>query len=408
MRAHLWNRKKKVCNLFFLSPYFPLNLFCLSFICLFHICQVYDLIFRLCSCNCGHGFLTREEDLDPLTKTATVKKSKSKVALKPELKNDMVKKKPAFHWNRPPKPEVKTTFFEVKRDDFRDFEVLGHNIQIPGLQISDFTVSRARVRGRSRKVSLDENSVQTSNQIELCASKSEVVLSSSLDSGTNSETNKQGASTEKFSDPIVLCAKENIASTIPATDCVKPTARPEKEIKDYDDKPMQKQEPQFQTDIFYSSSEEEPDQASPPKLASITLQCARYEVDSSPRENSNTGNSKEHELCSSNNDQVENCAHECTEHEINLGRENEVDHCEDDAKADIAKDPTKGCVGEIQPGHIERDIVHLEENWPTDEKWPTLSDLIDIQKELADARAKKIAYMTLIMALDNVKLGITM
>ena len=38
----------------------------------------------------------------------------------------------------------------------------------------------------------------------------------------------------------------------------------------------------------------------------------------------------------------------------------------------------------------------------------TLKDLIDIQRELADARAKKIAYMTLIMALDNVKLGITM
>ena len=269
-------------------------------------------------------------------------------------------------------------------------------------------MSRARVRGRSRKVSLDENSVQTSNQIELCASKSEVVLSSSLDSGASvidSETNKQGASTEKFSDPIVLCAKENIASTIPATDCVKPTARPEKEIKDYDDKPMQNQEPQFQTDIFYSSSEEEPDHASPPKLASIIVQGARDELDSSPRENSNTGNSKEHELSRLKNDQVENFAHECSEHEINLGPENEQDHCEDDAKADIAKDPTKGCVGEIQPGLIERD---LEENWPTDEKWPTLNDLLDIQKELADARAKKIAYMTLIMALDNFKLGITM
>ena len=38
--------------------------------------------------------------------------------------------------------------------------------------------------------------------------------------------------------------------------------------------------------------------------------------------------------------------------------------------------------------------------------WPTRSHLNNLQKELADARAKKIAYMALIMALDNIKLGI--
>ena len=37
---------------------------------------------------------------------------------------------------------------------------------------------------------------------------------------------------------------------------------------------------------------------------------------------------------------------------------------------------------------------------------PTRSHLNHLQKELADARAKKIAYMALIMALDNIKLGI--
>ena len=121
VRAHLWNRKKKV----------------------------YDLIFRLCSCNCGHGFLTREEEMTTgQTKPNQVKKSRCKVAsLKPELKNEMVKKKPAFHWNKPPKPDlVKTTFFEAKREDFRDFETPEKSDSpIPGLQIADFTVSRARV-----------------------------------------------------------------------------------------------------------------------------------------------------------------------------------------------------------------------------------------------------------------------
>ena len=115
-------------------------------------------------------------------KPNSVKKSKCKVSgLKPELKNDMVKKKPAFHWNKPPKPDlVKTTFFEAKREEFREFEILGSDSPIPGLQIADFTVSRARVRGRSRKVSLDENSLLGASSVDLCTSKS-APSASSLD-----------------------------------------------------------------------------------------------------------------------------------------------------------------------------------------------------------------------------------
>jgi len=140
-----------------------------------------------------------------------VKKSKCKVGgLKPELKNEMVKKKPAFHWNKPPKPDflVKTTFFEAKREEFRDFEMPPDSTSpIPGLQIADFTVSRARVRGRSRKVSLDENSLLGASSINSSASKSES-SSSSIDPRTNKSVTST-ISVDSCSNKTEACVNPN-------------------------------------------------------------------------------------------------------------------------------------------------------------------------------------------------------
>jgi len=377
-----------------------------------------------------------------------VKKSKCKVGgLKPELKNEMVKKKPAFHWNKPPKPDflVKTTFFEAKREEFRDFEMPPDSTSpIPGLQIADFTVSRARVRGRSRKVSLDENSLLAASPIGLGASKSDQsaskqeVCANPIDLCNRCQTKKTDVNTgdttasedkllNKQSD---LCAKaaslptrqakiSNNSAKLP-TSCTNRSANPSSLSTSQAEMPtnsanlpttctnqsanpsslsMPKQEALF-SDIFFSSSEEEAESVADAKTSSTVQSALCVRVPN----NNNNDNNKRNNLTfvdvltanSSNNKKL---------------------------LESLGSGPNSVCVkGSKGPGCVVKqipDLHHLAELVDDNDKgesgndqgdvgviWATRSHLNNLQKELADARAKKIAYMALIMALDNIKLGI--
>ena len=55
--------------------------------------KVYDILFRLCGCKCGHGFLKHEEEIIlPPPKQLQLKKTSTKAQLKPELKDVKLKK----------------------------------------------------------------------------------------------------------------------------------------------------------------------------------------------------------------------------------------------------------------------------------------------------------------------------
>ena len=55
--------------------------------------KVYDVVFRLCGCACGHGYLKREEEIElPQPKYVETKKNKTKAQMKPELKDVKLKK----------------------------------------------------------------------------------------------------------------------------------------------------------------------------------------------------------------------------------------------------------------------------------------------------------------------------
>ena len=55
--------------------------------------KVYDILFRLCACKCGHGYLKHEEEIIlPPPRPLQLKKTLSKAQLKPELKDVKLKK----------------------------------------------------------------------------------------------------------------------------------------------------------------------------------------------------------------------------------------------------------------------------------------------------------------------------
>ena len=55
--------------------------------------KVYDILFRLCGCKCGHGYLKHEEEIIlPPPKQLQLKKTSTKAQLKPELKDVKLKK----------------------------------------------------------------------------------------------------------------------------------------------------------------------------------------------------------------------------------------------------------------------------------------------------------------------------
>ena len=55
--------------------------------------KVYDILFRLCGCKCGHGYLKHEEEIIlPPPKPVQLKKTLTKAQLKPELKDVKLKK----------------------------------------------------------------------------------------------------------------------------------------------------------------------------------------------------------------------------------------------------------------------------------------------------------------------------
>ena len=385
-------------------------------------------------------------------KAITAKKTKCRVALKPELKNDMVKKKPAFHWNKPPKPEVKTTFFESKREDW--FEPPeSDSVAIPGLQIADFTVSRARVRGRSRKVSLDENSLlsvdlgscKTQSPLELCSSKTEPATNPTDLSAANQ---------------IKASHANNVDTNTPITS---PSNSP---FGDYHQSVnssgllMPIHDSLF-SDIFYSSSDDEEVEPEVQTNVSWTMQNPQCAVGVDPREllarrclqeigkpkdNNNQEPSTSLVVFSmtnnNNNDnskkQLENKGFPIS----NLEQNNPFDRtivggdvfssalrkrdCSDTENIKTNKIATtvkqvkqpqsaRSRIDRMSLKQISDDQHGLAEDGDgesdegqdvIDVNWPTRSDLNHIQKELADARAKRIAYMALIMALDNIKLGI--
>ena len=55
--------------------------------------KVYDILFRLLACKCGHGYLKHEEEIIlPPPKPVQLKKTAAKAQLKPELKDAKLKK----------------------------------------------------------------------------------------------------------------------------------------------------------------------------------------------------------------------------------------------------------------------------------------------------------------------------
>lgn len=53
---------------------------------------MYDVIFRLCGCHCGHGYLKLEEEEEELPPPIVSKKKQTKAQLRPELKDVKLKK----------------------------------------------------------------------------------------------------------------------------------------------------------------------------------------------------------------------------------------------------------------------------------------------------------------------------
>ena len=371
-------------------------------------------------------------------KANTAKKTKCRVALKPELKNDMVKKKPAFHWNKPPKPEVKTTFFEAKREDW--FETPeSDSLSIPGLQIADFTVSRARVRGRSRKVSLDENSLLS---VDLSSCKTQ----SATDLSAANQIKVSHANNVDINSPITspsISPFGDYHQSVNSSGLLMP-------IHD-----------SLFSDIFYSSSDDEEVEPEVQTNVSWTMQNLQCAVGVDPREllarrclqeigkpkdNNNQEPSTSLVVFSmtnnNNNDnskkQLENKGFPIS----NLEQNNPFDRtivggdvfssalrkrdCSDTENIKTNKIATtvkkvkhpqseRSRIDRMSLKQISDDQHGLAEDGDgegdegqdvIDVNWPTRSDLNHIQKELADARAKRIAYMALIMALDNIKLGI--
>ena len=125
--------------------------------------KVYDILFRLCGCKCGHGYLKHEEDIIlPPPKPIQLKKTSTKAQLKPELKDAKLKKakklssksalSESFKRHQEGKKEV-----GAEKESNQQTEVslpptnLTAEVYIPGL------VTKNKIRKKVRKSSLESD-----------------------------------------------------------------------------------------------------------------------------------------------------------------------------------------------------------------------------------------------------------
>jgi len=161
---------------------------------------------------------------------------------------------------------------------------------------------------------------------------------------------------------------------------------------------MPKQEASF-SDIFFSSSEEEQEFAADTRVQSA--QCVRV-----PNNNKNNRNNLTSfaEVLTANSSNKNNKQLESLGSSPISGRVkgSKGPNCVID-KTSLVQIPDLHQLAELVDDNQDKSV---KDQGDIGVIWPTRSHLNNLEKELADARAKKIAYMALIMALDNIKLGI--
>lgn len=126
--------------------------------------KVYDILFRLCGCKCGHGYLKHEEDIIlPPPKPIQLKKTSTKAQLKPELKDVKLKKakklssKSALSESFKRHQEGKKEMGSVEKETSPQAEVsllqavTAAEVYIPGL------VTKNKTKKKVRKSSLESD-----------------------------------------------------------------------------------------------------------------------------------------------------------------------------------------------------------------------------------------------------------
>ena len=127
--------------------------------------KVYDILFRLLACKCGHGYLKHEEEITlPPPKPVQLKKTAAKTQLKPELKDAKLKKakklssKSAMSesFKRHQEAKKETGGADENGVSF-EVEVINSVAYIPGL-----ATTTVKSKKKSRKSSLENDSSITS------------------------------------------------------------------------------------------------------------------------------------------------------------------------------------------------------------------------------------------------------
>ena len=127
--------------------------------------KVYDILFRLLACKCGHGYLKHEEEIIlPPPKPVQLKKTSAKAQLKPELKDAKLKKakklssKSALSesFKRHQEAKKETGGADGNGVSF-EVEVINSVAYIPGL-----ATKAVKSKKKSRKSSLENDSSITS------------------------------------------------------------------------------------------------------------------------------------------------------------------------------------------------------------------------------------------------------
>ena len=123
--------------------------------------KVYDILFRLCGCKCGHGYLKHEEEIIlPPPKPVQLKKTLSKAQLKPELKDVKLKKakklssKSALSESFKRHQEVKKEMGGAEKESSPEVSVapITAEVYIPGL-----VTNKNKTRKKVRKSSLESD-----------------------------------------------------------------------------------------------------------------------------------------------------------------------------------------------------------------------------------------------------------
>ena len=127
--------------------------------------KVYDILFRLLACKCGHGYLKLEEEIIlPPPKPVQLKKTAAKAQLKPELKDAKLKKAKKLS-SKSSLSESFKRHQEAKKETggadgngvSSEVEVINSVAYIPGL-----ATTAVKSKKKSRKSSLENDSSITS------------------------------------------------------------------------------------------------------------------------------------------------------------------------------------------------------------------------------------------------------